>query len=329
MDQIRPALSYRGGSIAPWRTQLRMKLRELLGVDSLQPTPLAPRALWTRSFDWGAVEKIAFSVEPGADVVGYWCTPRDVPPPWPTVICLQGHQPGMHLSIGVSAADEQSPLEVEGDRDFALRAVSEGFAALCIEQRAFGQRREAEQSVRSQFNGCLDGAMQALMLGRTLAGERVYDVMRAIDYLQQRDDVRHDRIGLMGNSGGGTITTYAAALDERIAFAMPSCAVATYRGSIMAIHHCPDNFIPGLLRYAESGDVAGLIAPRPLVVVAGEQDEIFPIDAVREAFGQIQAIYESAGATEWCQLIVGDGGHRFYADRAWPALKRLLGSSRE
>ena len=70
-------------------------------------------------------------------------------------------------------------------------------------------------------------------------------------------------------------------------------------------------------------DVACLIAPRPLVVVAGERDPIFPITGVEKASDTIQAIYEAAAAPDACRLVVGDGEHRFFADLAWPALEEL------
>jgi hypothetical protein len=73
------------------------------------------------------------------------------------------------------------------------------------------------------------------------------------------------------------------------------------------------------------GDLAGLIAPRPLVVVAGRDDDIFPIGAVEETFETIGRIYRAAGVPDRCRLVVGEGGHRFYADQAWPVFRELSG----
>ena len=84
--------------------------------------------------------------------------------------------------------------------------------------------------------------------------------------------------------------------------------------------------MPGLLRYAEMADVMGLFAPRPVVLVAGEHDNIFPIEATRRAFADLKAIYEAAGAGGRCHLVVGAGGHRFYAAEAWPAMLSELDS---
>jgi dienelactone hydrolase len=272
----------------------------------------------------GTIEKIVFTSEPFSDVPAYVCIPRDTPKPLTFMICLQGHSTGMHLSIGVDQEEETTLIEVEGDRDFALGCMQRGIAALCIEQRSFGERGERAQEMIDQFNTCHDAAMHSLMLGRTLMGERVFDVDRAIDYLESRGDADMDRIGVMGNSGGGTVTMFSAALLPRIAFAMPSCSFCTFRDSIMSIYHCADNYIPHLFKYAEMADILGLFAPKPVVVVAGIDDYIFPIQGTRRAFADLKRIYQAAAAEDCCHLVVGDQGHRFYADDAWSvALEEL------
>src|SRR5699024_8926586 len=121
----------------------------------------------------------------------------------------------------------------------------------------------------------------------------------------------------MGNSGGGTVTTYGAAALNRVKLAMPSCANCTFAKSIMRIHHCIDNYIPGILKYGEMGDILGAIAPKPLVIVAGQEDKIFPVDGVKEAFATAQSVYSAAGEKDNINLVIGPGGHRFYAKQGW------------
>jgi fermentation-respiration switch protein FrsA (DUF1100 family) len=104
---------------------------------------------------------------------------------------------------------------------------------------------------------------------------------------------------------------------------MPSCFVCALRHSIGRIDHCADNYLPSFLRWFELADVAGLIAPRPLVVVAGRADPIFPFAGVEEAYATIQAIYAAAGVPNNCRLVVGEGGHRFYAAESWPVFQEL------
>jgi dienelactone hydrolase len=157
-----------------------------------------------------------------------------------------------------------------------------------------------------------------------MIGERVWDVMRAIDLLGEQPEVEADRIACMGNSGGGTVTFYAACLDPRVKLAVVSCAFCAFSDCLMRIQHCGDNYIPGMLRVAEMGELAGLIAPRGIIVVAGEQDEIFPIAGVRAAFETASSIFEAAGCPEHVRLVVGEGGHRFYAEPTWPVIHELM-----
>ena len=319
MRDLEPSMAYDGGDITTWQRRLRRKLRQLVALTPNTNADLNVTTIWQREHPLGTIEKIVFTSEPCADVPAYVCLPKTGQKPYPFMICLQGHTTGMHHSIAVQRENEKRKMSVEGDRDFALGCMQRGVAALCIEQRSFGERREQHQQQLSP-HGCHDAVMHSLLLGQTLIGERVFDVDRAIDYLTGRDDVDTKRIGLMGNSGGGTITMYASALLPRIQFAMPSCAFCTLAESSMSIYHCADNYIPGLLRYAEMADVLGLFAPKPITVVAGKEDTIFPITGVRKAFRQLKRIYTAAGVPNNCRLVVGDQGHQFYADKAWPTL---------
>jgi dienelactone hydrolase len=319
MSQITPAFAYDGGDVGEWQERLRGKLRQMLGDTPEERCDLRTRSIWKREHPLGSIEKIAFTSEPYSDVPAYVCLPKDVAPPYTFIVCLQGHNSGMHHAIGVEREDESQPMVVEGDRDYAIQCMSRGIAALCVEQRAFGERREQKQ--KNKFPQiCHDTAMHALMLGRTLIGERVYDVDRGIDYLATRGDANMKSIGVMGNSGGGTTSMFSAAMLPRIAFAVPSCHFCTFSDSSMRIRHCSCNYVPGILTVAEMSDIMGLFAPRPVVIVAGKDDEIFPIDATRRAFKELQRIYDACGAKDRCHLVVGDGGHRFYADDAWPIM---------
>jgi len=325
MNATRQELAWRGGDLKAWQRRLRAKLAELSGWNLMggRRVPLGVRTVWRKRHELGSIEKIAFSAEPGADVLAYVCLPKGAKPPYRFFICLQGHSTGMHNSIAMTINDERRRIEVAGDRDFALGCMRRGLAALCIEQRSFGERKEKLQK-QVASHGCHDATMQAIMLGRTLIAERVFDVDRGIDYLESRGDVDMERLGVMGNSGGGTISLFSAALLPRVRIAMPSCYFCTFRDSIMSIYHCADNYVPGLLRYAEMADVMGLFAPRPVVIVAGRSDPIFPIKAVRKAFAHLKKIYRAAGAADRCRLVVGSEGHRFYAEPAWPvALEEL------
>lgn len=322
-----PSLAYvPGEDFALWQGKAKERLRELLG-DEPPLVPLNVRVEWEE--DRGDYREIRFifTAEEGADVPCHLLLPKADKGPYPVVICLQGHSTGMHISLANPKypGDEKS---IAGDRDFAVQAVREGYAALALEQRCFGERMDQRpEQVKgvTKTRRCFHGSLNALLLGRTMVGERVWDVSRAIDALAEFPEVDLERVGCMGNSGGGTITYYAACMDQRIKIAMPSCSFCTYEDSIGSVDHCEDQYIPRVLKYFEMGDLAGLIAPRSLVVVTGREDPIFPIDGVEEAFSTAEGLYRAAGSEGQIRLVVGPGGHRFYAQEAWPVFRELSG----
>jgi dienelactone hydrolase len=311
------------GDVAGWVTTLRETFLSLLG-EMPAPVALNPRVEWDTDHGAYRERRIVFSAEAGADVPCHLLLPPG-PGPFPVMICLQGHSTGMHISLGRAKYPGDEAV-IAGGRDIAVQAVQRGYAALALEQRCFGERGDARPpEVRHLQGGCHHASMVALLLGRTMIGERVWDIARAIDLLETLPEIDAARIGCMGNSGGGTITYYAACYDARISAAMPSCYVCTFRDSAGRIDHCQDNYLPGVLRYCEMADFAGLIAPRPLVVVAGRYDPIFPFAGVEATFADIQAIYAAFGAANNCRLVVGEGGHQFYPEEGWPAFGDVAG----
>ena len=227
----------------------------------------------------------------------------------------------MHISLGqpIYPGDEKDISG--GDRDFCVRAVKEGYCAIAVEQRCFGECGGTEKGPN-----CLESSLNALLIGRTTIGERVWDIQRLIDVLEKYFPARIDldKIVCMGNSGGGTTTFYVSCLEPRIHYSMPSCAVCEYVDSILAVPHCACNYVPGIRKFFEMGDLTGLIAPRPFVLVSGYDDNIFPRHGVAKTFAKTQELYQAAGAPNNCKLVVGNGGHRFYADDSWPLMNEFL-----
>ena len=321
MEQTKQELAWHGQPIEPWQRELRGRLVSLLGGFPETKVPLNVREIEREETETYVLKKIVFTSEPYADVPCYLLTPKRGKPPYPAMICLQGHSPGMHLSVRRERTEADRKF-AEGDRDFAIQAVNHGFVALAIEQRCFGERKETLQKQRSSQT-CHDAAMHALMLGHTLLAERIWDVMRGIDYLDTLPEVDSNRVCCMGNSGGGTASFYAGCVEPRIKLVVASCSFCTYADSIMSIYHCADNYIPGIFKVAEVADLAGLIAPRKLLVVAGEKDEIFPITGVHKAFDKAKRIFAAAGCTDNCRLVVGPEGHQFYAQLGWPVILEM------
>ena len=322
MSKTRQELAWEGQKVGPWRRKLRARLVKLMGGLDFERAAPNLEELEREETPAYVRRKVVFTSTPHADVVCQVLVPKGLAGRAPAVVCLQGHSRGMYISLGdVRVEDDKETIA--GDRDFAIQTVHNGYVSLAIEQRCFGERAETIQKQRNEHT-CFDASMHSLLLGDTMIGERVWDVMRAIDFLAKMPEVDPERIACLGNSGGGTITLFTAAVDPRVRLAVPSCYFCTFAASLMQIYHCADNYVPGILKVAEMGDIAGLIAPRDLIVVAGEKDDIFPIAATRAAFAKAQAIYDAAGVPDRCQLVVGPEGHRFYAELAWPRIRAVL-----
>lgn len=177
---------------------------------------------------------------------------------------------------------------------YAHALVQAGYLVLAVEQCGFGERKSTKW--REAPRSCRHQALIDLMAGRTIIGERVWNRMCAIDFLTQRADIVEDTLGCVGNSGGGTTTPWLFALDERITVSVPSCFFCSFFAAIGSISHCECNSVPGILAWAEMGDLAALVAPRPLRAVNGQRDPIFLIDAARERFDALQHTYDVLSA---------------------------------
>ena len=303
---------------------IKAKLLECLGDMPATRVPLDPVIESVAEHETFTETRVLLTVEEGIRMPALVCVPKSGKKPYPVAICLQGHSTGMHRTMGRCLEGEKPD---EGDRDMAIQALAKGYAALVIDQRCMGERRTIKVWNQNDHNEprCHTTSMAALIVGRTMIGERCWDISRLIDYAETLPELDTSRLICMGNSGGGTATYYAAAFDERITVAIPSCAVCTFKDSIAAMFHCECNFIPGIAKYMDMGDMAVAIAPRPLIVVHGLEDSIFPKAGVYEAYETIQKVYAAAGAPDRCALVSGPAGHRFYKDLAWAKFDEMIG----
>ena len=308
-----------------WQTTLRAKLTELLGGFPPERSPLRPVTLETRDFRSYRREKVVFDGRPGVSVLAYVLRPIVATQPGASVICIPGHGRGVDDIVGIDEAGRERSDKAGYQHDFAIQVAEAGLTAVAIEPMAFGCRRDplnANQGLSRK--GCEPAAGAALLVGETMIGWRVWDVMRTIDYIASRADLDANRVGCMGISGGGTATLFAAALEPRIQAAMVSGYLNTFHDSVGSLAHCVDNYVPGILNWAEMHDIAGLVAPRPLFVESGEKDNIFPIAASVESVRQVRAVYTAFNANERLEHEVFPDEHTFWGRRGIPFLVRHL-----
>ncbi len=317
-----PALRYdESKDFGAWRKELKEKFLELVGIPNIEKNACPLNVEIEKEVQKEGYKQIRFTFESekGAIVPCYLLIPDLGKEKYPLAITLQGHSSGFHLSIAEPKAPDQEEYAY-GRGKFAVQAVQHGYAALAIEQRGMGERRPNGPH-QHMANMCEYTAHIALLLGRTIIGERMWDVSKAIDAVGETFDcIDTEKILITGNSGGGTMSYYAACYDERIKLSAPSCAFCPYEDSIMHWFHCACNFIPHAYEQFEMQDLSSLIAPRNLVFINGAKDPIFPIDGSRKGFETVEKCYAKAGAAGNCKILETPKAHWFCEDIVWPAI---------
>jgi dienelactone hydrolase len=328
-DAITPSLSFAAtdeASAKRWQQQARRTLIDRLGGFPSSRAPLNAEVLETTDFGSYTREKIVFDTRHNLSALGYLLLPKNGRRPLPAIVCFSGHGRGLYDILGM--ADDGTQRAARGvpyAKEYALQCVDHGYATFAVEQLAFGSRRDdAARKAGPNENSCRPAACAALLLGQTMAGWRVWDAMRSIDYLETRREVDANRVATLGASGGGTTSLLTAAVDERVKLAMVSAYFNTFRDSIVSISHCPDNYVPGLVRDMEMYDLAGLVAPRRLFVESGRNDPIFPIAGSQRAAEKARAIYRTFGVPDRMGYEIHDGAHEFNGVAAFEFMKQWL-----
>jgi len=311
-----------------WQTAFRQELETLLGIPRIRARAtddLAPVCYGQVTLEDHIRETWTIQSEPGYAVPFFLLRPLEQSGPLPLVLTPHGHgKDGKDTYAGIYHDENGRASIAEGERDVALQAVRAGYVAIAMDQRGFTVTKFKQDIADDKNNSCQRMQMHAFLFGRTLIGERCYDISRLIDFAALRPEIDVSRIAITGNSGGGTTSLFAAAVETRIGVAVPGSYFCTFADSIAAVPHCACNYVPGILTLGEMYDVAGLIAPRPFMAVAGREDPIFPLKGVRKAFDKLKQVYTVADVPERCQLSLGDGGHRYYKADVWPFMDRYL-----
>jgi dienelactone hydrolase len=312
-----------------WQAALRETLARLLGGLPFQRCDLDPHRLDSVEEDGYTRQLVVFQSQPGEYVPCHVLIPRDAAPPYWPVIALHGHgSGGARPVVGLPSTGAEAELARTANYDYGRQLALRGFLVFAPVMRAFAERMEPpplqDTSEAAYASSCEAAGYNALLCGQTLLGLRVWDQMRLIDYIATRAEARGPGLACVGLSGGGTATLYTAALDPRLTCAVVSSAFCPFRDSIMPLSHCACNYVPGILQFAEMADIAGLIAPRPLLIESGSQDHIFPRAGVQRGVAALRRIYECFGVAGCLETDFFEGGHRWSGARAYGWLAQEL-----
>ncbi len=324
-DEDRRTYAFRDdypGGFAEWQRNARPVLRRLIGLDKIAAPAEGhmPKVELEEAERCGEYTRQRGRIETEPDVViPFWLLKPEGRGPFPLALFPHGHDSvGHDTSAGVYHSDAHRRKSLAGDRDVAVQAVKRGFLAIAPAVRGFSVDGVPDVTNRHGGRDCRSQLMHCLLVGRTAIGERVWDVQRLMDWAVELPEVDARCLLMMGNSGGGVLTVYVAACDERVTTAVPSCSFCSLVSPQGRIYHCDCDMVPGILEFGELYDVAGLIAPRRLLVVNGRKDKLFETSDVTRAVDGVQAIYKAAGCPERFAFRWGDAGHRFYKALMWP-----------
>jgi len=314
--------------VAEWQRRARPALRRLIGLEAMDAAlgRHRPSVELGEEEDLGAYTRRhgRLLVEPNVWIPFWLLAPRGRGP-FPLALTPHGHDSRGHdTSAGIAADEAHAAIIREEDRDVAVQAVRRGFLAIAPATRGISADGVPDIHGWHGNRDCHSQFVHCLLAGRTAIAERVWDMGRFLDWALAELPVDRRFVLMLGNSGGGMITTYAAACDERIGTTIPSCSFSLYVRPDGKVSHCTCNTVPGILRFGEFYDVAGLISPRHLLLVTGRHDPLHVPAHVDMAVARLRRIYEAAGAGERFEHRYGEAGHRFYADLMWPFVDRAM-----
>ncbi|HOL67678.1 MAG TPA: prolyl oligopeptidase family serine peptidase, partial [bacterium] len=289
-----------------YREQVRQVIKQTFSPFP-EKTPLNPQITGVVKTGSYLIEKVIFESRPGCLVTANLYLPRNIKEPVPGVIGCCGHS-------------EQGKAEPRYQQ-FCQRLVQAGFAVLIYDPWHQGERNQylslpADEPTRTGL--CFGHNMMAKqleLLGEFFGSWRAWDGIRALDYLVSRPEVDSSRLGLTGNSGGGTMTTWLWPLEERFTMAAPSCFVTTFLANLEnELPQDGEQYPPGVIGAGlEMGDFFIARAPDP-VLLLGQKYDYFDRRGLQETFEEVQRFYHIFGASEKVKLFLGHHPHGYYPE---------------
>lgn len=258
----------------------------------LAATPLKTRVVGSGQGRGFRYENILFESHPGWEVNATLFLPADLPPPYPPIIMSVGHSAKTRPSY-------QLPCQ------YLARA---GFAALTYDPPGMAGEKQPG-------NDHFADGVRCHLTGDTSSRYFVGDALRAVEYLLTRPDVdARQGVAATGVSGGGHTSIFAALLDDRITVIAPSCCYAPQAGLVLerSYSSCPETLMPGRLHNGlDDFDLCCALAPRPLLLMAGHEDEIFDIAETTREADRIAAHYAAVEAPGAFRFMADEGGHAY------------------
>lgn len=335
MEDLKPAFRMEcktGEELLAWQKAAREKLSELLGLHRMQPTDPKPERVESIQMDGYTREKWLIDTEPGVRMTFYVLLPGDLKPgeKRPAVLAPHGHcSEGKEAIVGNGYHKELADTIKQHNYDYGVQAVRRGVIAFCPDARGFGERREKywQEDKERLASSCEFLNTMAIPLGMNVAGMWTWDLMRLMDYAVSRDDVDAERVGCIGLSGGGLQTLYYAALDLRVKYIAISGYFYGFREAIQYRMCCNCNYVPHLYENFDVGDMGCLMAPRPLVIETGDEDDLngpSNLGNVLPYVEQVRSAYRLLGEEDKLYHDIFHGPHMWHGVQSIDGIDKYL-----
>ena len=336
-DNIRQAsmsapveMIFKGNSpkdLAAWQNRFRKKVTELLGPHT-PPTKWKRERLSVENFPEFTREEFLLKAKGMASLPVYALHPnpkRFGKGPFPVVLCLHGHgEFGHDAVVGRDHTPERMENIKKHNYDYARQLAREGFLTIAPCMRPFGRRLD-KASRRSKTDPCAVTFVRLMLLGETLMGANLRDCKWALDFAATLPNADIKRCSCVGLSYGGRMTMLTAAMDLRIKAAVVSGALNMMQERIGNHYSCGGQVIPGLLKYGDTPELGGLIAPRPCIWEIGSMDGLVIKDWDKKMKTRLQHAYDASSQPKAMQFHHFEGGHRWDGKTVLPMLRRVMG----
>lgn len=279
---------------------VRERIRTCFGPEP-ERTPLKPQITGVVERDAFTVEKVIFESRPGMLVTANLYLPKGREYPLPGVVGTCGH-----TNNGKA-----------GYQEYAQGLVRQGYIVLIYDPIGQGERLQyVDENLKSRIGvgvrEHLYAGNQQMLVGEFLGAWRAWDGIRALDYLLTRPEVDKKHIGVTGNSGGGTMTTWLCGVEHRWTMAAPSCFVTTFRRNAenelpADTEQCPPK---ALALGLDHSDFLAALAPAPIIILGKEKD-FFDVRGVEESYRRLKHLYKLLGAEDNIAHFIGPTFHGY------------------
>ena len=313
-----------------WKRQARPKVLKTLG-DFPDPVPAKPQLLAEWEEKGLRRQRWIIDVQKHLSAILLVNYPANMKrgEKRPAILCCHGH--GAHGKEPVMGNDSSAALcEAINihNYNYGETMAKQGFITYAIDWIGFGERNDNNKPNHRPQNGrdwCNLYYLHATMLGMTSISINVAHGKAATDVVCQLPGVDGDRLGVMGLSGGGTMTLWMTLCDMRFKASEIMCYSDLWAAfGIRDINYCGMQVAPGLFKLVDLADAQGLIAPRPLLVDIGAHDTCFKVDTALQCYRQVEKIYRAAGVADHLELDLHPGEHGWGGNKSEGFFKRHL-----